>query len=45
MLEQCKTNTNRKRLKELESVGDEMPTFRKLPKVRDFCGREATRRF
>jgi hypothetical protein len=32
MLEQCKTNTNRKRLKKLESVGDKMPTFRKLPK-------------
>jgi len=37
MLEKCKTNTNRKRLKELESVDDKMPTFRKLPKVRDFC--------
>ena len=32
-LEQCKRNTNRKRLKKLDSVSDKMPTFRKLPKV------------
>src|SRR5215510_4079528 len=29
---QCKRSTNRKRLKKLESVGNKMPTFRKLPK-------------
>ena len=34
MLEPCKRNTNRNRLKKLGSVGDEMPTFRKLPKSR-----------
>jgi hypothetical protein len=32
-LEKCKRNTNRKRLKKLNSVNDKMPTFRKLPKV------------
>jgi hypothetical protein len=34
MPEQCKRNTNRNQLKKLESVGDEMPTFRQLPNLR-----------